>query len=688
MWQLKVTAAASTWVKSFKMQLPYVSVVLPALNIASLLEMNLHSLVNQDYPGSRLEVIVVDDGSTDHTLAMCRSMETPCTLKILSAGSNSGRARARNLGLQSAEGDIVIFCDGDTLQPPEFIKNHVSWHQKNDNLVLGSRPLYEQVCYTHLFKGFDKRQQRELSSVFPEWKHHLQGDKAVRILEPDELRADFGAARRLAVARPQIACQKLIEEMGEFSTLPIDWMAFVTRNVSLRRSLLLEAGGFDENFQGWGGEDWDLGFRLKKMGASFECREDLVNYHQEHPVENRKTAESRRNGLYMLAKHRAPELCFVPGENGPWTLYHYGRFVKQYQDIKESGSEQGLVESFASLMMAIVSRNTGLNIDDELHLDMLNAARSKRRLMNSHHEFVFTFDTLVHRYLNKTDAKDWQMKFQEADLQEMGLQAACLGELVQDILSSQSHNLNSIINIDDIVLMDLLKNTASQEPAISKTEGPNFHWTSCLQSCPVPIHQSASTRPGAEILAPFIAQAVSRADILSDGIYQRNTSNEVRNDLEQTLWQSLWHIGAPTIELHLALYQRDQTDIGNTNGNKEEIKRQASFMEHYLYGGLQELLFDYPVLARLLITIGEHWTKTVDSVPSGSAPAITLSNNYRRLFTAALEPKFMRSGCKRSLELLRYEAGSTNLANDPISILELEKQVLNLEGPRLFDLSY
>jgi Glycosyl transferase family 2 len=92
------------------------SVIVPAFNVAGTLARALQSALDQDPPP--LEVIVVDDGSTDDTEAVARSFGN--RIKFL-AQPNAGAAAARNRGLEAARGEYVAFLDADDYWLPGFI---------------------------------------------------------------------------------------------------------------------------------------------------------------------------------------------------------------------------------------------------------------------------------------------------------------------------------------------------------------------------------------------------------------------------------------------------------------------------------------------------------------------------------------------------------------------------------------
>lgn len=91
---------------------PLISVVTPVYNGARYLEGTISSLLAQRYP--RLEIIVVNDGSTDESGAVLARFGN--AIKVISQ-ENTGHVIARNTGLRSANGDIVGFIDQDDVWP-------------------------------------------------------------------------------------------------------------------------------------------------------------------------------------------------------------------------------------------------------------------------------------------------------------------------------------------------------------------------------------------------------------------------------------------------------------------------------------------------------------------------------------------------------------------------------------------
>src|SRR5262249_19023073 len=118
-------AKSSTRISSSAM-----SVIIPTLNRADLLASALASLEKQTLAKARFEVIVVDDGSTDGTEAVCRRFARRLRLKYLRQ-SHRGIAAAKNAGIRSANGEVLFFFDDDDVADPNLLRQHLATHQRH-----------------------------------------------------------------------------------------------------------------------------------------------------------------------------------------------------------------------------------------------------------------------------------------------------------------------------------------------------------------------------------------------------------------------------------------------------------------------------------------------------------------------------------------------------------------------------
>ena len=103
---------------------PLVSVIIPAYNAAATLPATLRAVIAQTYP--HLEIIVVDDGSRDDTLAIAHSYAARDQRIRVISQANAGVAAARNAGIALSKGDYIAPLDADDLWHPQKIEKQVA----------------------------------------------------------------------------------------------------------------------------------------------------------------------------------------------------------------------------------------------------------------------------------------------------------------------------------------------------------------------------------------------------------------------------------------------------------------------------------------------------------------------------------------------------------------------------------
>jgi len=113
-----------------------VSVVIPTHNRAALLVRSIRSVQRQTYP--HLEIIVVDDGSTDDTAAVVESLGDQ-RIRYVRHDINRGAPAARNTGIRLATGEIIGFLDDDVEWKPEKVAHQLKLLDRYD-VVLCTRP--------------------------------------------------------------------------------------------------------------------------------------------------------------------------------------------------------------------------------------------------------------------------------------------------------------------------------------------------------------------------------------------------------------------------------------------------------------------------------------------------------------------------------------------------------------------
>ena len=108
---------------------PRFSVILPAYNAAATLARAIESVLEQSWPAH--EIIVVDDGSTDHSASVAQGFGAAVTLL---RQPNAGVSAARNAGARAASGDWLAFLDADDWYYPQRLKRHAEWIAQDSTL--------------------------------------------------------------------------------------------------------------------------------------------------------------------------------------------------------------------------------------------------------------------------------------------------------------------------------------------------------------------------------------------------------------------------------------------------------------------------------------------------------------------------------------------------------------------------
>ncbi|MEW5980764.1 MAG: glycosyltransferase family A protein [Acidobacteriota bacterium] len=183
------------------------TVIVPTFNRCEVLRRCLTCLAEQNHPRAQHEIIVVDDGSTDGTSEFLQRNPVGPTATVLANARRLGPGASRNVALERARGDIVLFLDDDALAPPWLVDEHVRTHRRRPGVIVDGPAI------------------------------------TTRGLQAPT----FGSLRARVLARADVIGQP-----------------FVTVNASAPLADLRACGGFDETMLRW--EDADLERRLGARG--------------------------------------------------------------------------------------------------------------------------------------------------------------------------------------------------------------------------------------------------------------------------------------------------------------------------------------------------------------------------------------------------------------------------------------
>ena len=205
-----------------------VAVIVPAYNAEGTLGDTLDALETQDHPP--VDVIVVDDGSTDRSSAIARDFAGRSRHRVtVLEQDNRGPAAARNRGVEAADAEVIVFLDADCVPPPGWLAA-LTGALADD--VVGVSCGYFPTNPEHLMARF----------------------------------VDHEIARR-----HERSLGKEVDALATYAT-------------AYRRDAFLAAGGFNTDFRTASGEDFDLAFTLHQRGGRLLFT-DTVQVGHRHPCD-------------------------------------------------------------------------------------------------------------------------------------------------------------------------------------------------------------------------------------------------------------------------------------------------------------------------------------------------------------------------------------------------------------------
>lgn len=285
-----------------------VSVIIPSHNRYPLNHFSLLSLDRQHFPPQQMEVVFVDDASSDSTASVYEIVNPGYSLICVQLKSNRGRSKVRNLGASIAVGRTLIFVDAEMICDPEFISAHANHHLKGErNVVSGA--MRSRRIYTVADPNYSPDQITNMKESYsghpiaaPLIDRFIQGDRTPVQLLPFEMMFDPAHLQRWSFGNSYF--ENILSTYGtRFKHFQYSWINMITNNVSLTKRFFEEVGGFDGHFEGFGWEDWELGYRAAQKGAIFIHDDALINYHQEHPILPDNSMQSRQNYLKFCEKY-------------------------------------------------------------------------------------------------------------------------------------------------------------------------------------------------------------------------------------------------------------------------------------------------------------------------------------------------------------------------------------------------
>ena len=226
----------------------FVSVILPTFNRAPTLHRAIASVLNQSH--SDLELVVVDDGSTDNTAEVVRGIDDK-RVRYFPLAKNRGQSAARNIGLTECRAELIAFQDSDDI-----------WHREK---------LARQV------RLLDS--QPDLVGVYCDLDRHALG------------------GQRFIIEAPSLKVRRYLDERPSlYQTYCLGIQSCV-----IRKSTLVEMGGFREDLNCL--EDLELLLRIAYRHRMARIPEPLVDYFESESSVSKNPDNERRARQFLLSRY-------------------------------------------------------------------------------------------------------------------------------------------------------------------------------------------------------------------------------------------------------------------------------------------------------------------------------------------------------------------------------------------------
>jgi glycosyltransferase involved in cell wall biosynthesis len=286
---------------------PLVSVIIPAYNAAAHVEAALRSALSQTY--EHLEVIVVDDGSKDGTVDIVRSVMDEDDRVQQVRQSNQGVAAARNAAIRIARGTFIAPLDADDVWYPTKLERQVQRFQRSD---------------------------ADLGLVYTWW---VSLDETGGIMWPSSKWDLEGSVHEALIVTNFIGN----------ASVPL-----------MRRSAVIEAGGYNEHLRAQGGEgceDWDLALRIAERYPYGVVPDYLVGYRR--VTGSMSADDSAMSTSYELVigdvARRHPE---IPASTFRWSKKHFFHWLssRSYMRGDHAGALRWLARALYSDPSSILTK--------------------------------------------------------------------------------------------------------------------------------------------------------------------------------------------------------------------------------------------------------------------------------------------------------------------------------------------
>ena len=246
-----------------------VSIIIPVYNRLEKLGKTIAALTHSTYPLELMEVVIADDGSSDHPEQLVDRFSSFFSIKYVGQSDKGFRAaRIRNKGVAAASHDALIFLDCDMLPEPTLVEAFMKYLHVSERLVLLGGRRYVNTDHFSI--------QDVIDNIQP-------------VLDLPSQCADTGRGPERDEPPTEDWRYAIYRKSDNLKNVKYPFNTYCAGNIGLSKSLFNQVGGFDESFVHWGMEDTEIGYRLYRNGAWFIPVDGAKALHQEPPGGSNET---------------------------------------------------------------------------------------------------------------------------------------------------------------------------------------------------------------------------------------------------------------------------------------------------------------------------------------------------------------------------------------------------------------
>lgn len=291
-----------------KLDVPLVSVIIPAYNAENFICKTLESVLAQTY--TNIEVLVVDDGSLDKTSEIVKSFAQRDNRVILLQQSNQGVATARNLAIAKSKGEYIAPIDADDIWYPQKIEKQVQWLLNSDS----------SVGLVYAWSAF--------------------------IDENDGIIGNYNSWYYLNInsIEGEVYRKLLYTNFIGNASVPL-----------IRRECFEKVGGYDSELKkhhAQGCEDWDIYLRIAEYYKFRVVREFLIGYRQVNGSMSRSYISMAKSYQLMMlsSRQRHPE---IPNYIFHWSASYF-QYYLAWQSLKCDDYGNTLLSLYQAIKLDLI----------------------------------------------------------------------------------------------------------------------------------------------------------------------------------------------------------------------------------------------------------------------------------------------------------------------------------------------